>query len=985
MNGVVYPMPLNGCMEESPMGSPLSRGLSSPLGSPPRQLEPEKHLPSEKQYHTPTMSPISTRRTETIIDYEQKKHGPPVVRTTVEGKLKMEKIVGADLITVDSCVSGAWTVRDTVTNYKIKTTIGKKSLILEEIKDGHSKFKITLIENGETKMEREATLEIPEFMNKKDYLTEVGQRLLKDLREDADAVSAVTHVEVEIIEDVTNILKTYVVGERADDYLEEQMIDTIHYEEHVDRTPSPIEQMKVEKIYVDTLTVEDTSHELGKAEINLLKEGRHYEGEGALKRTRRLESDESDETISKTRCANVAADCCLAKREDSSAFTVYIAIPLTQTISMILTRRRAQKREQFSKSFATTQSGQQFEEESSLRQFSQVETIADEREKLVQRIARVQEVLVQRSEKETEADGRKYEMELQGQKLVGDIVIKRRERAVDSESSEELPLTKTMIIKEREAHGGQYAMEMHGVTLRGEKTFHREDRVYESESEESIQWNGGSPTTVDLIKKESHSFFDVVFEISNIYEPQAISIKRAVVKRESCEVNSAFSVERNLAAIAKVKVECSLREAMEEQVMMIHNFENTVPTIAEALVLRREKNRHGASFFTAAAEFEYITLNSLLSHSGEMLEFESSLKTPNIIRNVVKLKEMSLEHATSVIYLHKTPSIQDQYVDTVARDKHVRSDLLRTRAASDSCLIAQYALKRQSSFPSDMVVQANIKTANTSSSSFRSWASENRIINTALMLSKGAATQTAAIKISDRNRQETTTHVAEYGHAQQHCAVMLKNTGGAHGSTSAALAEAVTGGFLIDVDTRTTNKSFHLTNYKTMLPPYGEIQIAWPQATLISASFHLSKLSEHQKLHDENFHQDMRIRRKDAAADVTVYFLYKRVLGNFAMAALGIYVGERIRQIREQHFSKEVVDTSERLERYTRQVECSDEFARIAQTTTVEDDTTGKHLLHEMQLTALMCLSSTVLMYSKAKLVQRSLLNLHACRICPPL
>ncbi|VDM62085.1 unnamed protein product [Angiostrongylus costaricensis] len=880
------------------------------------------------------------------------------------------------------------------------------------------------------------------FQNKKDYLTEVGQRLLKDLREDADAVSAVTHVEVEIIEDVTNILKTYVIGERADDYLEEQMIDAIHYEEHVDRTPSPIEQMKVEKIYVDTLTVEDRSHELEKAEINLLKEGRHFEGEGALKRVRRLESDESDVIISKTRCANVGADCCLAKREDSSTFTVYIAIPLIQTISMILTRRRAQKHEQFSRSIATTQSGQQFESESSLRQSKQVETIVDERKKLIQHgendlpVARVQEVLAQRSEKETEADGRKYEMELRGQKLVGDIVIKRRERAVDSESSEELPLTKTMIIKEREAQGGQYAMEIHGVTLRGEKTFHREGRVYESESEESIQWNRGSPTTVDLIKKESHSFFDVVFETSNIYEPQAISIKRAVVKRESCEVNSAFSlpkvnaeevsivmktklmwrenffgrelseqysyvtislqnlakpeekengVEQNLAAITHVKVECSLREAMEEQMMMLYNFENTVPAIGEALVLRREKNRHGASFFTAAAEFEYITLNSLLSHSGEMLGFESSLKTPNTIRNAVKLKEMSLEHATSVIYLHKTPGIQDQYADTVARDKHVGSDFLRTRAASDSCLIAQYALKKQSSFPSDIVVQANIKTANRSSSSFRSWASESRIINATLMLSKGAVTQTAAIKISDRNRQETTTHVAEYGHDQQHCAVMLKNTGGAHGSTSAALAEAVTGGFLIDVDTRTTNKSFHLTNYKTMLPPCGETQIAWPQATLISASFLLSKLSEQQKLHDENFHQDMRIRRKDDTADVTVYFLYKRVLGNFAMAALGIYVGERIRQIREQQLSKEVVDTSERFERHTRQVECRDEFAPIARTTTVEDDTTGKHLLHEMQLTALMCLSSTVLMYSKAYVVQRSLLNLHARRICPPL
>ena len=91
----------------------------------------------------------------------------------------MEKIVGADLITVDSCISSAWTVRDTVTNYKvqkcyfersskhilqIKTTIGKKSLILQELKDGQSKYKISLIENGETIMEREAQLDIPDFM-----------------------------------------------------------------------------------------------------------------------------------------------------------------------------------------------------------------------------------------------------------------------------------------------------------------------------------------------------------------------------------------------------------------------------------------------------------------------------------------------------------------------------------------------------------------------------------------------------------------------------------------------------------------------------------------------------------------------------------------------------------------------------------------------------------------------------------------------------
>lgn len=380
--GANYAMPSNGYAAESPIASPLAPRRQPAVVSPNmphRQMQPPVAVARQPEQ---SLSPISARRTtETILDYEKRKQGPPVVRTTVEGKLRMEKIVGADLITVDSCVSSAWTVRDTVTNYKIKSTIGKKSLILEEVKDGQSKFKITLIENGVVKMEKEATLEIPEFMNKKDYLSEVGQRLLKDLREDADAVSAVTHVEVEVVEDVTNILKTYVIGERADDFLEEESLQAIHYEATADRTPSPVELKKIEKIYVDTLEIEEKIQET--AEIRLLQEGHHFEGEGALKRVRRLETEDSIEVAPKVRCANAFADCNLTRREDSSNFTVHIAVPLLQAMSMILTRRRTEKRKEFSKAFAMEQAGQFFEEEASLRRERRVESAEEEEQHAV--------------------------------------------------------------------------------------------------------------------------------------------------------------------------------------------------------------------------------------------------------------------------------------------------------------------------------------------------------------------------------------------------------------------------------------------------------------------------------------------------------------------------------------------------------------------------------------------------------------------------
>ncbi|PIO75522.1 hypothetical protein TELCIR_02436 [Teladorsagia circumcincta] len=131
--GANYSMPSNGYMGESPVGSPYAprrhpaAAPTSPYSVPQRQAvaaptspySPQRPAqPPVPRHQEQPLSPTGTRRVETIVDYEKKKQGPPVVRTTVEGKLRMEKIVGADLITVDSCVSSAWTVRDTVTNYK---------------------------------------------------------------------------------------------------------------------------------------------------------------------------------------------------------------------------------------------------------------------------------------------------------------------------------------------------------------------------------------------------------------------------------------------------------------------------------------------------------------------------------------------------------------------------------------------------------------------------------------------------------------------------------------------------------------------------------------------------------------------------------------------------------------------------------------------------------------------------------------------------
>ncbi|PAV58720.1 hypothetical protein WR25_04014 [Diploscapter pachys] len=636
--------------DQSSSGQGVSPIPPSERSSRSSRLSPEAMRRNETGR---TQSESRKRKTETVVEYETKKKAPPVIRTTVEGRLKMEKIVGADLITVDSCISSAWTVRDTVTNYKIKTTIGKKSLILQELKDGQSKYKISLIENGETIMEREAQLDIPDFMNKKEYLSEVSQRLLKDLQQQAgEQVSALTHVEIEVVEDVTNILKTYVIGERADDYLAEDQV-AMYYEENKDITPPvpPIE--KTEKIYVDVLE-KDAEKELEKAEYQMMKEGQRYEDEGVFRRIKRMETEEESldrRSPVEPRCAHVFADCDLTRKEDSSTYTVKIAIPLVHVISFLLRRTRTERKLE-KKTYDIVNEGQRFEGEQVLtkKQRYDTESMDEEEEmrkkevKIVQQ--EIQEVRIEQKQQqqENEAPGAAYQMEVESKHFEGEKTFRHQGRAFDSESSEE-----RFEYRENEAQGGQYELSVEGISLRGETRFGRKGRAYESESEESVElqaWQKGWPTQVDLVKRESNSLFSATFETARIGEPQYLTVKRIIKKKEvanvictirkgdgvvaestSClwkekelhkmtyrtrelaeeyanstivldnsrgEAASRGAAERNWAGKEELKIKGRFRETAEEQAMLLYSFENANKTTRyETETIRRDKQRAG--------------------------------------------------------------------------------------------------------------------------------------------------------------------------------------------------------------------------------------------------------------------------------------------------------------------------------------------------------------------------------------------------------
>jgi hypothetical protein len=98
---------------------------------------------------------------------------PPVIRTTVEGQLKMEKAVGTHLRIVDHSIAKAYTIRDTTTHYRIRTRLGKRELVLEEhaaatvddskngVQSGGT-YRLSVYEDGKEVDRREAEIFIPD-------------------------------------------------------------------------------------------------------------------------------------------------------------------------------------------------------------------------------------------------------------------------------------------------------------------------------------------------------------------------------------------------------------------------------------------------------------------------------------------------------------------------------------------------------------------------------------------------------------------------------------------------------------------------------------------------------------------------------------------------------------------------------------------------------------------------------------------------------
>ncbi|KAL3101111.1 hypothetical protein niasHS_001571 [Heterodera schachtii] len=623
----------------------LTRSTGPPLAqlTPPPQIsdgtEGEPTAGGEAKEETGGTSRVLYHhhaRREHEMEGRQKKVGTPMVKTTVEGKLKMEKSVGAHLKRCDHEVAKAYTLRDTVTHYRIRTTFGKRQLLVEELQraasgmsgeeDGEPKvrssgtYRLSVYEDGKEVGTHEANIQLPEGINKPDYLAKVSEKLLADLAsldDTADQMTAVTRVEIERVEDVTDIVKTYRIGEAAPKEEEpaEVPIPTLlappmeefAYESASDHLSDHLGPVEMEsRIYIDQLE-QDELEELEPRDIRLLREGVVIEGETRIGPKRKMAEEMSDEaeSVETRRAREVGAqvDCDLHRNEDRSLMEVYIAVPLLQQLTVILRIHRAPRRRrtrELAAGYGMERRGQYFQDTAHLARKSRYESEESLAESAVSGVMPQQVVITPRitveertyteqkqsafrqeaaglppmplSRERLEVHQEKgetnireggagiaaYQYEMAGELYDGRGTLRVAERRVqrEEEAAEEGMQRATA----EETAAASYRMEQSGQRLEGDAKVRR-TRRYESETSVDYEERaGGGITHVTMVKKEASGRFQLTVEMANEFMPAPAPLQareQPQQRYETLEYMRTLERDQQTSADSQAVVQCA--------------------------------------------------------------------------------------------------------------------------------------------------------------------------------------------------------------------------------------------------------------------------------------------------------------------------------------------------------------------------------------------------------------------------------------------
>nr|CAD2126844.1 unnamed protein product [Meloidogyne enterolobii] len=520
----------------------------------------------------------------------------------------MEKSVGSHLIRCDHEIAKAYTVRDTLTHYRIRTIIGKRQLLIEEIQkteigeDGgkgpptvrsSGTYRLSVFEDGKEIGTHEADIQLPENISKPDYLAKLSERLLSDLAsldDSQEQITAVTRVEIECIEDVTDIVKTYRIGLAAPKEEEQPApvqlptmlappVEEFAYESASDHLSElgPIELES--RVYIDQLEPE----ELERRDIRLMQEGRLFEDKARIGIQHRAAEEMSEESIESAPKpppeAAALVDCELQRREDRSLMEVYIAVPLLQHLTIILRLHKAKRRriqqQQMAAGYGYERQGRRYHDITRLAKTSRFESEEsleltetppilinappriEVTTELPQQLLQVHERLHEQQRKEINALGTSFDYQLAGQHHEGRAFLRTQGRVYSEESS----VSSYGATTTTEPKQGIYSMEMSGQLLEGMDRL-RPMKRYESET--SIDYEeraGGGITHVNMVRKEDKGSFELTIVCDNKWNiiplPSLKAFERPKQLYEAMEFMKTIEKERIEEARSEIIQKCS--------------------------------------------------------------------------------------------------------------------------------------------------------------------------------------------------------------------------------------------------------------------------------------------------------------------------------------------------------------------------------------------------------------------------------------------
>ncbi|CAD5215087.1 unnamed protein product [Bursaphelenchus xylophilus] len=729
-------------------------------------------------------SPPTARTHET--EFEAHVQFPPVIKTTVEGQLKMEKTVGTHLRSIDHSIARAYKIRDTTTHYKIKTRLGKRELVLEEqanktsddSKDvrsgGHYKFSV--FEDGKQVGEHEADINVPDNMAKPDFLGKLSERLLADIASlDGDDIIASTRVEIERIEDVTDIVKTYLIGQGV---LEDDISE-------------PIEAI-----------------DLPKQDINLVKEGRDIDDTIKIGlKAKRPESDtESVNSLKfkKKYEPEVTADCDLHRTEDRSSIKIIFAEARMAELALLIRIQRLKPKplKLEKANYGLESEGQEFKGETIIRNLKKYPS--DEE-----------------PESPKEPPPSSYELVQQGQNLEGNVAISRDRRFSEAESEI------STVHVEHEPPAAAYDFETAGRRLEGHSVFRKQKRYSEASIDEvslpGVRQRGGI-TYVTVVKKEDHGLFEVIMECPNVASPSSIKVKEIPDQRyENLEYMKVIErlgdnqeyIEKILKTANSWKGALNLNEVNIENTTVIFGLDNARQTSDQIEVTRSYGHRVGQSF--NALEMSMETFNQQVCmerrethpRDADVGTFMSDRRTMSIVRDVMEFK-VETEHCS--VMMENRGAVQEQVQKGWADEVRGRWN------RSSSAMRASYVVAQSDGAVTGVGVAQQVATSSTSNST-----------------SAGRSRRIVHERLVEGNTARVWHAVAPSESVAKHF-VSSSSTTSTSGTVPPPLISAPPANLF---DTH-ASRSLFIPNLKTLLPPHAAAQTVLSDVPSLASGIKIS-------------------------------------------------------------------------------------------------------------------------------------------------